>query len=113
MRLLGAYRTPGQFRLIFEEFFFLECGLALKRAKSRAVVGIKFELNDGAREKIKQILPFKPTAAQKRVPRRDRERYGGADSDEPSAARRRRQRQGLSWQSRQRSLPSKTTTRSR
>ena len=67
MRLLGAYRTPGQFRLIFEEFFVLECGLALKRAKSRAVVGIAFELNDGAREKIKQILPFKPTAAQKRV----------------------------------------------
>ena len=67
MRLLEARRTPGQFRLIFEEFFFLECGLALKRAKSRAAAGIAFELNDRAREKIKRILPFKPTGAQKRV----------------------------------------------
>ena len=67
MRLLEARRTPAQFRLIFEEFFFLECGLALKRAKSRAAKGVAFELNDGAREKIKRILPFKPTGAQKRV----------------------------------------------
>ncbi len=67
MCLLEASRTPGQFRLIFEEFFFLECGLALKRAKSRAAEGIAFELNDRAREKIKQILPFKPTRAQKRA----------------------------------------------
>ena len=67
MRLLEARRTPAQFRLIFEEFFFLECGLALKRAKSRAAKGIAFSLNDRARTKIKQILPFKPTGAQKRV----------------------------------------------
>jgi len=66
-RLLTAYRTPAQFRLIFEEFFFLECGLALKRRKARAAKGIAFELNDRARQKIKKMLPFKPTGAQKRV----------------------------------------------
>ncbi len=67
LRLLEAFRTPAQARLIFEEFFFLECGLALKRRKARRQEGIQFELNDSAREKIKSILPFKPTAAQKRV----------------------------------------------
>jgi ATP-dependent DNA helicase RecG len=67
LRVLNAFRTPPQLRLIFEEFFYLECGLALKRRNARAVEGIAFELHGRAREKIKQILPFKPTAAQKRV----------------------------------------------
>ncbi|MEZ5362187.1 MAG: ATP-dependent DNA helicase RecG [Bryobacterales bacterium] len=67
MRLLDAFRTPAQYRLAFEEFFFLELGLALKRRKARMAPGIGFELNDKAREQIKRILPFKPTGAQKRV----------------------------------------------
>ncbi len=67
LRLLNAFRWPAQFRLIFEEFFWLECGLALKRRSARLRPGIAFELSDRAREKIKRMLPFKPTAAQKRV----------------------------------------------
>ena len=67
LRLLNAFRSPAQFRLIFEEFFWLECGLALKRAKARTLPGIAFELSNRAREQIKAMLPFKPTAAQKRV----------------------------------------------
>jgi ATP-dependent DNA helicase RecG len=67
LRLLNNYRTPAQWRLIFEEFFWLECGLSLKRAKARLQPGISFELNDRVREKIKTMLPFKPTGAQKRV----------------------------------------------
>jgi ATP-dependent DNA helicase RecG len=67
LRLLNAFRSPGQFRLIFEEFFWLECGLELKRAKARLFPGIAFELNDRVRERIKEMLPFKPTGAQKRV----------------------------------------------
>jgi len=67
LRLLNDYRTPAQWRLIFEEFFWLECGLSLKRAKARLQPGISFELNDRVREKIKAMLPFKPTGAQKRV----------------------------------------------
>jgi len=67
LRLLNAFRTSAQWRLIFEEFFWLECGLSLKRAKARLQPGISFELNDRAREKIKAMLPFKPTNAQKRV----------------------------------------------
>jgi ATP-dependent DNA helicase RecG len=67
LRLLNNYRTPAQWRLIFEEFFWLECGLSLKRAKARLQPGISFELNERVREKIKTMLPFKPTGAQKRV----------------------------------------------
>jgi ATP-dependent DNA helicase RecG len=67
LRLLNAFRSPAQFRLIFEEFFWLECGVALKRNKARALPGIAFELNDRVREKVKAMLPFKPTGAQKRV----------------------------------------------
>jgi ATP-dependent DNA helicase RecG len=67
LRLLNNFRSPAQFRLIFEEFFWLECGLSLKKEKARLQAGISFELNDRVREKIKAMLPFKPTGAQKRV----------------------------------------------
>ena len=67
LRLLNAFRSPAQFRLIFEEFFWLECGLVLRRSQARDAAGIAFELNDRVREQIKAMLPFKPTGAQKRV----------------------------------------------
>ena len=67
LRLLNAFRSPGQSRLIFEEFFWLECGLALKRDQARLRPGIAFELNDRVRQRVKQMLPFKPTGAQKRA----------------------------------------------
>jgi ATP-dependent DNA helicase RecG len=67
LRLLNAFRSPAQYRLIFEEFFWLECGLELKRAKARLYPGIAFALTDRVRERIKAMLPFKPTGAQKRV----------------------------------------------
>jgi ATP-dependent DNA helicase RecG len=67
LRLLNSFRSPGQFRLIFEEFFWLECGVALKRSKARTLPGIAFDLNERVREQIKTMLPFKPTGAQKRV----------------------------------------------
>ena len=67
LRTLNAFRSPAHYRLIFEEFFWLECGLTLKRAKARLRRGIAFELNDRVRRKVKAMLPFKPTSAQKRV----------------------------------------------
>ena len=67
LRLLNAFRSPAQFRLIFEEFFWLECGLLVRRGRAREQSGIAFELNDRVRAQIKTMLPFKPTGAQKRV----------------------------------------------
>ena len=64
---LQAFRTPAHIRLIFEELFFLELGLELKRRQQKAQTGIAFSLDDRAREAIKKMLPFHPTAAQKRV----------------------------------------------
>jgi ATP-dependent DNA helicase RecG len=64
---LQASRTPAHIRLIFEELFFIELGLELKRREQKAQTGIEFELNDRVREAIKKILPFHPTGAQKRT----------------------------------------------
>ena len=64
---LQSFATPAHRRLIFEELFFLEVGLELKRRRMRARPGISFALNDGVRQALKRTLPFHPTAAQKRV----------------------------------------------
>ena len=64
---LQSSRTPAHLRLIFEELFFLELGLELKRREQKAQTGIPFQLNDAVRAAIKKILPFHPTGAQKRA----------------------------------------------
>ncbi len=65
---LNAYRSPAQQRLIFEEFFLYQLSLALDRRATRKENAIAFKLREeSVREAVKRILPFKPTAAQKRV----------------------------------------------
>jgi ATP-dependent DNA helicase RecG len=64
---LQGWRTPAHIRLIFEELFFLELGLEIKRRKLRQQPGIAFALDKKSRDALKRILPFHPTAAQKRV----------------------------------------------
>ena len=64
---LQAARTPAHQRLIFEELFFLELGLELKRRKARLQPGIGFEISSQVREALKRVLPFHPTQAQKQV----------------------------------------------
>ena len=61
---LQSSRTPAHIRLIFEELFFIELGLELKRREQKAQTGIAFRLDDQVRSAIKKILPFHPTAAQ-------------------------------------------------
>jgi ATP-dependent DNA helicase RecG len=67
MQTLQSFRTPAHIRLIFEELFFIELGLELKRREQKAQTGIAFDLNDRVREAVKKILPFHPTGAQKRA----------------------------------------------
>jgi ATP-dependent DNA helicase RecG len=67
MAQLQASATPAHRRLIFEELFFLELGLELKRRRMRERAGIGFAANDKVREAIREVLPFHPTAAQKRT----------------------------------------------
>jgi ATP-dependent DNA helicase RecG len=64
---LQSARTPAHIRLIFEEMFFTELGLELKRSQHKSQTGIAFRLDERVREAIKKILPFHPTAAQKKV----------------------------------------------
>jgi ATP-dependent DNA helicase RecG len=64
---LQSSATPAHRRLIFEELFFLELGLELKRRRLRERAGISFATTDKVREAIREVLPFHPTAAQKRT----------------------------------------------
>jgi ATP-dependent DNA helicase RecG len=64
---LMSAATPAHQRLIFEELFYLELGLELKRRRLREREGTAFVTDERVRRALKQILPFHPTAAQKRV----------------------------------------------
>ncbi len=64
---LQSSRTSSHIRMIFDELFFIELGLELKRREQKAQTGVAFELTTQVREAIKKILPFHPTGAQKRV----------------------------------------------
>jgi ATP-dependent DNA helicase RecG len=67
VRLFNEFRAPAQARLIFDEFFWLQCGLILKKNKAHELPGHSFVVTERAREQIRKMLPFKPTGAQRRV----------------------------------------------
>ena len=67
LKELAQFRTPGQQRMAFEEFFFLGVGLALRRKKGKTLPGVAFRVTENVRSAVKKMLPFHPTAAQKRV----------------------------------------------
>lgn len=63
---LQERRSQGHRRLIFEEFFLLELGLAY-RQKERPRKNRRIQTTDEMRKRAKEALPFKLTGAQKRV----------------------------------------------
>src|ERR1700683_528919 len=67
MAHLQAATTPAHQRLIFEELFYLEMGLEVKRRKFQEKTGIAFETSEKVRAALREILPFHPTAAQKKA----------------------------------------------
>jgi ATP-dependent DNA helicase RecG len=68
LEALNSFRSPAHVRLIQEELFLFQLGLALRRQgqKTRGQ-GTAFAVTERAREAVKRILPFHLTAAQKRV----------------------------------------------
>lgn len=65
---LNAFRSPAHQRLIFEEFFFYQLSVAMRRQAAEKQPGIAFRVREPhVREALKRVLPFKPTDAQKRV----------------------------------------------
>jgi ATP-dependent DNA helicase RecG len=68
VELLNNFRSPGQIRLIFEEFFYYQLALAMRRMREHRQQGFAMRVREEKiRDAVKRILPFKPTAAQKRV----------------------------------------------
>ncbi|MGC3998954.1 MAG: DEAD/DEAH box helicase [Anaeromyxobacter sp.] len=59
--------TPGFRRLIFEELFFLQLAMALRRRGVRGAPGIAFEATPAARARAVARLPFQLTRAQART----------------------------------------------
>ncbi len=68
MERLNSGLSPAHKRMIFEELFQLQVGIAMVReGRVRLRKERTIKLGDNVREAIKKILPFHPTAAQKRV----------------------------------------------
>jgi ATP-dependent DNA helicase RecG len=65
--VLNHQRSPGHRRIIFDEFFFLELGLALKKRGIALEEGIAFRTEGHLARKGMDLLPFDLTQAQKRV----------------------------------------------
>jgi ATP-dependent DNA helicase RecG len=59
--------SPGHRRLIFDEFFLLELGLALMKKKEISEAGISFRDKNQLVDRFLKELPFELTNAQKRV----------------------------------------------
>jgi ATP-dependent DNA helicase RecG len=65
---LNSFRSQAHRRLIFEEFFFYQLSVAMRRKAAQHQPGIAFRVREPViREAIKRVLPFKPTEAQKRA----------------------------------------------
>ncbi|MDA3904085.1 MAG: ATP-dependent DNA helicase RecG [Desulfuromusa sp.] len=60
-------RDKARYSLVFDEFFYLELGLALKRAGVQLEEGIAFKFTHKYTIPLNKILPFKLTDAQRRV----------------------------------------------
>ncbi len=75
------FRSSAQRRLIFEEFFWLTFALQLVRGeRKKEPKGTVIEITDAIKSRIAGIMPFKLTAAQKRVVRSI---FEDMQSDEP------------------------------
>jgi ATP-dependent DNA helicase RecG len=65
---LNSFRSAAHVRLIFEEFFFYQLSVAMRKKSARQQAGIPFRVREPAiRDAIKRVLPFKPTEAQRRA----------------------------------------------
>ena len=65
--LLISGKSPYHHRIIFDEFFFLELSLALRKQGTLLEKGFSFQANDNFLKKFEQLLPYALTQAQKRV----------------------------------------------
>ncbi|MEP6782790.1 MAG: ATP-dependent DNA helicase RecG [Acidobacteriota bacterium] len=63
---LNAFMTPAQRRLVFEDFFVFQTGLALRRHENAQVKkGLVSKVDDRIRQCARAVLPFKLTDGQR------------------------------------------------
>ena len=63
---LNAFMTPAQRRLVFEDFFVFQTGLALRRHENAQVrKGLVSKVDDRIRQSARAVLPFKLTEGQR------------------------------------------------
>jgi len=67
LALLDAHRSPAHRRLAFDELFFLQLGMGLKRMGVKTEKGIAFNVSAERLERSRGALPFQLTGAQQRV----------------------------------------------
>jgi ATP-dependent DNA helicase RecG len=67
LALLNEGKSPAHRRLVFDEFFFLELGLALRRSGTLMEKGIPFSISHRYTSQLRKVLPFSLTPAQERV----------------------------------------------
>jgi ATP-dependent DNA helicase RecG len=67
IEIINLQRSDGHRRIIFDEFFFLELGMALKKRGVALETGISFKTKGGLSQKLLHQLSFQLTRAQERV----------------------------------------------
>jgi ATP-dependent DNA helicase RecG len=67
LELLNRHLSPAHRRLAFDELFFLQLGIALRRQGVKAKEGIAFTVTEERMVEAKAALPFELTSAQRRV----------------------------------------------
>jgi ATP-dependent DNA helicase RecG len=65
--MLDRHLSPAHRRLAFDELFFLQLGMGLKRQGVKTEKGITFDVSAPRLEKARGALPFQLTGAQKKV----------------------------------------------
>ncbi len=65
--VLNLQRSDGHRRIIFDEFFFLELGMALKKRGVALETGVSFKTDGVLVQKLLDLLSFKLTRAQERA----------------------------------------------
>ncbi len=67
LEALDAHATPFQRRFAFDELFFIQIGLALRRKGVKLEPGVQFKIDETILRRARERLPFQPTNAQVRA----------------------------------------------
>lgn len=67
VNLLNSAKHPAFIRFVYEELFYLQLGMLIKKLNYNKVFGIKYNIKNEFLEQIKSYVPFKLTRGQKRA----------------------------------------------